>query len=67
LEHSILYPAVKEHLKSYPEIYPRLKKFEETFDELNEKLLQNKEVLQKYFNPELEGPFKFIFQVQQQS
>jgi tetratricopeptide (TPR) repeat protein len=55
-----VYLAMREHLKSYPEIYRRLEKFEKAFAGLNEKLLQNKEMLaQHQVNAELGGPFRF--------
>ena len=43
-----VYLATREHLKSYPEIYRRLEKFEKAFVGLNEKLLQNKEMLAQH-------------------
>jgi hypothetical protein len=55
-----VYLAVREHLKSYPEIIRRLKKFEKAFAGLNEKLVQNKEMLAQHrVNAELGGPFRF--------
>lgn len=53
------YVAMKEHLKSYPEIYSKLEEYEKAFTKMNRKLMQNREVLSKFYNRPLD-PFAFI-------